>query len=37
MAVNHLIEYAIKGYGTGMEIYSGPEQQGDDLATSNSE
>jgi hypothetical protein len=35
MAVNHLIEYAIKGYGTGMEIYSGPEQQGGALATSS--
>jgi hypothetical protein len=37
MAVNHLIGYAIKGYGTGMKIYSGPEQQGDALATLSSE
>jgi hypothetical protein len=37
MAVNHLILYAVKGYGTGMEICSGPEQQGDALATLSSE
>ncbi len=31
MAVNHLMGYVIKGYGTGMETYSSREQQGDDF------